>query len=140
MEIYKIVVSTFFVLDKDKKKRFFEKILLLVDVKSDIVLRMHFLIISNADVDFEVWNLQWRSYTIRDVFPTTRQVELIRKKEYAAAIVDPEHKVFEIHITALSIDLINKVHLSRQALIAYLKKHQVFTKVPSKYPNFVNIF
>ncbi len=44
-------------LDKDNKERFFKKSFLLADVKSDIVLGMLFLTISNADVHFQTRNL-----------------------------------------------------------------------------------
>ncbi len=52
-----MVVSTFSVSDKDGRERFFEESLLLADVKPDIVLRMPFLTMSNADNDFQAWNL-----------------------------------------------------------------------------------
>ncbi len=52
LEIYKIVVSTFSVLDKDGKERFFEESFLLDNVKSDVVFGMYFLTMSNADIDF----------------------------------------------------------------------------------------
>ena len=53
-----MIVSTFFVLDQDEKERFFEKSFLLADVKLNIVLRMLFFIMNNADIDFQVWDLQ----------------------------------------------------------------------------------
>ncbi len=43
--------------DKDDKERFFEKSFLLIDVKPDIVLGMSFLTISNANIDFQAWDL-----------------------------------------------------------------------------------
>ena len=52
-----MVVSTFFLLDKDDQERFFEESFLLADVKPDTVLGMPFLTINNADVDFQAWNL-----------------------------------------------------------------------------------
>ncbi len=57
-ETYKIVFSTFFKLDKDGKKRFYEKSFLLTYIKSEIVLRMFFLIMSNIDINFQAWDLQ----------------------------------------------------------------------------------
>ncbi len=48
-----MIVSTFFVSDKDDKERFFEKSFLLADVKPDIVLRILFLTMNNTDVDFQ---------------------------------------------------------------------------------------
>ena len=47
-----MVVSTFFLLDKDGQKRFFKKNYLLADVKSETVLEMLFPTMSNVDVDF----------------------------------------------------------------------------------------
>ncbi len=48
-----MVVSTFSILDKNGKVRFFEKNFLLVDVKLDIVLGMLFLTINNSNIDFK---------------------------------------------------------------------------------------
>ena len=72
LKTYGIIVSTFSVLDKNGRERFFEESFLLANVKPKIVLRMPFLTFSNADVDFQAWNLQWRSYTNGDVLPTTK--------------------------------------------------------------------
>ena len=58
LETYAIVVSTFFVLDKNGKERFLEESFLLADVKPKIVLGMPFLTMSNADIDFQAQNLQ----------------------------------------------------------------------------------
>ena len=52
-----MVVITFSVLDKDGRERFFEESFLLTDIKSDIVLGMSFLTISNVDIDFQARNL-----------------------------------------------------------------------------------
>ncbi len=57
LETYEMVVSIFSVSDKDGRERFFEESFLLADVKSDIVLQMPFLTISNADVDFQARDL-----------------------------------------------------------------------------------
>ena len=57
METYKIIVSTFSMSDKDDRERFFEESFLLANIKPEIVLGMLFLIISNADVDFQARNL-----------------------------------------------------------------------------------
>ncbi len=72
VETYGMVVSTFSVLNKYRKERFFEESFLLADVSPGIVLGMPFLTMSNADVNFQAWDLQWRSYTTREVLPTTR--------------------------------------------------------------------
>ncbi len=53
-----MVVSTFFILDKNSRERFFEESFLLADIKLDIVHGILFLIMSNADVDFQAQDLQ----------------------------------------------------------------------------------
>ena len=47
-----MVVSTFFILDKAYKKRFFKENFLLADVKPNVVLEILFLTMNNADIDF----------------------------------------------------------------------------------------
>ena len=58
LKTYTMVVSTFSLADKDGKERFFEKSFLLANVKPDIVLKMPFLTMSNANVDFQARDLQ----------------------------------------------------------------------------------
>ena len=105
-----MIVLTFSLLNKDSRKKFFKKNFLLADVKLDIMFGIPFLIISNVEVDFQVQNLQWRSYIIEGVLPTTKQVKLIEKKEFAVVTLDPEHKAFIVHIAVLNVDLVDEVH------------------------------
>ena len=135
-----MVVTTFSVSDKDGRERFFEESFLLADVKLEIVFGMIFLTMSNADIDFQARNLQWRSYIIGDVLLTTRRVELIQKKEFALAALDPKHEAFIVHIAALSVNSFDDVHPSRKAQIAYLKADKAPSKVPSEYADFVDVF
>ncbi len=110
-----MVVSAFFVSDKDGRERFFEESFLLADIKSDIVLGMSFLTMNNIDVNFQARDLQWRSYTTGDILPTTRRVELIKKKKFAIVALDLEHEAFIVHVAALSVDSGDKMHPSRKA-------------------------
>ena len=48
-----MVVSIFSILNKDSRERLFEKSFLLANVKLDIVREMIFLIVSNADINFQ---------------------------------------------------------------------------------------
>ncbi len=127
-----MVVSTFSVLDKDGRERFFKESFLLADVKSKVVLGMLFLTMSNADIDFQAWDLQWRFYTIGDVLPTTRQVELIGNKEFVIAALDQKYKAFVLHAAAFNIDSVDEVYPSRRVQIAHLKADEAPTKVSSK--------
>ncbi len=113
-----MVVSIFLVSDKDGREKFFEESFLLANVRPDIVLGMPFLTMSNTDVDFQARDLQWSSYTTGEVLPTTRQVELIGKKEFAVVALDPEYEAFVVHVAALSVDSGDEIHPSRRAQIA----------------------
>ncbi len=58
LETYGMIVSTFFVSNKNGRERFFEESFLLDDVKLDKVLGMPFLTMSNTDIDFQARDLQ----------------------------------------------------------------------------------
>ncbi len=140
LETYRMVVSIFSVSDKDGRERFFEESFLLADARLDMVLGMLFLTMSNPDVNFQAQDLQWRSYTTGEVLLITRRVELIRKKEFAAAVFDPQYETFVVHIAALSVDSGDEVHPSRRAQIIHLKADEAPTKVPSEYSDFADVF
>ena len=53
-----MVVSTFFMLDKDRKKRFFEESFLLTDINPDVIFEIPFLTMNNIDIDFQARDLQ----------------------------------------------------------------------------------
>ncbi len=140
LKTYAMVVSTFSVSDKNGKERFFEESFLLTDIRPDIVLGILFLTMSNVDIDFQAQNLQWRSYTTGEVFPTTRRIELIRKKEFVVVALDPEHEAFVVHVAALSVDLVDEIYPSRRAQIAHLKADEAPIKVSSEYADFADVF
>lgn len=71
---------------------------------------------------------------------TIKQVKLIGKKEFTVAALDLEHKAFIIHVAAFSINLSNKVHLSKKAQIADLKVDKSSNKDFSEYPDFADVF
>ena len=52
LKTYQIVVFTFFVSNKDSKKRFFEDNFLLANVKLDVMLRISFLVMNNTNINF----------------------------------------------------------------------------------------
>lgn len=53
LKTYGIVVSTFSLLNKDGKVRFFEKSFLLANIKLDIIFEILFLTMSNINIDFK---------------------------------------------------------------------------------------
>ena len=136
-----MVVAIFSVTDQANRVRFFKETFLVVNVSPDVVLRMPFLTLSGANVNFPKRELWWRSYTIEEAFPTTKQVELVGKKEFAAAFLDPGHETFVVHVASLeSPSQEGDVHPSRRAQIAALVANEAPTSIPTEYSDFADVF
>ena len=79
-----------------------------------IVLKMPFLALSNADVEFtELGKLTWRSYIAAEALPTTSQIELIDKREFARAGLDKNSKTFVIYVAVLEVLTTMLIHPSK---------------------------
>ena len=115
----------------------------MANISPEVVLGMLFLTLSGADVDFSGRELRWRTYTTEEVLPTTRRVELVGKKEFAAAALDPEHETYVVHVASLSSALLVAsldVHPSRRPQISGLIAEEAPTKVPAEYSDFADVF
>ena len=104
LDTFGMVVTAFSVTDKANRVRFFEETFLVANVSPEVVLGMLFLTLSGADVNFSGRKLRWKTYTVKEALPTTRRVELVGKKEFAAAALDPESETFVVHVASLSSD------------------------------------
>ena len=73
---------------------------------------------------------------------TTRHVELVGKKEFAAAALDPEHETYVVHIASLCFTPLASldVHFSREPQISGLIAKKAPTKVPAEYSDFTDVF
>ena len=143
LNIYRMVVIAFSVEDKANRERFFEETFLVANVSPKVVFGMPFLTLSGADVDFSGRELRWRTYTTEEVLPTTRRVELVGKKEFAAAALDPEHETYVVHVASLSsAPLVASldVHPSRRPQISGLIAEEAPTTVPAEYSDFADVF
>ena len=147
LNTHEMVVAAFSVVHKANRVRFFEETFLVANVSPEIVLGMPFLTVSGADVDFSGRELRWRIYITENVFPTTRHIELVDKKEFAAAELDPEHKTYVVHVTSLSSTPLASlesipldVHPFRRPQISSLIAEEAPTKVPAKYSDFADVF
>ena len=145
LNTYGMVVASFSIMDKANRVRFFEETFLVANVSPEVVLGMPFLTLSGADVDFSGRELRWRTYTTEEVLPTTRRVELVGKKEFAAAALDPESETFVVHIASLSSDASPSsspldVHPSRRPQISGLIAKEAPTTVPAEYSDFADVF
>ena len=141
LETYGMVVAAFSVTDQTDRVSFFEETFLVANVSPDVVFGMPFLTLSGADVDFPKRELRWRSYTIEEALPTTKRVELVGKKEFAAAALDPGHEIFVVHVASLeSPSQEGDVHPSRKAQIAALVANEAPTSISTEYSDFADVF
>ena len=93
-----MVIADFQVEDKANKPRFFPKTFLVTDTKFEMILEMLFLKISNADVVFGKKILTWKTYTTNEALPTTKQVQIIDKKDFVIAVLDADSEMFVMHM------------------------------------------
>ena len=130
-----MVVVAFSVVDKANQVRFFEKTFLVSNISPKVVFRMPFLTPSDVDIDFLGQELRWRTYITEEALPTTRRIELVGKKEFAAAVLNPEHETYVVHVTSFSsISLVTlNVHPSRRPQISGLITKETPKKVPTEY-------
>ena len=114
---------------------------ILPNTSIEVVLKIFFLILNNANIQLIKTELNWSSYTTTEALLTTKRVKLIDKKEFAKTALDKEFKLFVIHIAGLEALLARMmIHFLQQASIAALKQNEALTKVSSKYLDYANIF
>ena len=139
MDTYGIVVAAFSVVDKANWVKFFENTFLVANVSSEIVFKMPFLILSSANVDFSVWEFQWRTYTTKEAFFTTRYIKLVGKKEFAVVAFFLKYETYVVYVASLGSTSIN-VHPSWRPQLFGLITKETFTKVLDKYTDFADVF
>ena len=93
-----MIISDFEVEDKGGRHRFFQETFLVADTKFKMILGMHFLKISNANIVFNKRTLTWKLYTTNKALSNTRQVKLVNPKKFVIAALDADSKIFVIYI------------------------------------------
>ena len=142
LDTYGMVVATFSVEDKANRVRFFEETFLVANVSLEVVLGILFFALSGTDIDFSGRELRWRTYTTEKVFPTTRRVELMGKKEFAATVIDPEHETYVVYVASLSSTPLAflDIYPSRRPQVSGLIAEEAPTKVSAEYSDFADVF
>ena len=145
LDIYGMVVTAFSVTDKVNQVRFFEETFLMANISSEIVFGMPFLTFNSADVNILGWELRWRIYTTEKALPTTRCIELVGKKEFAAVALDLEHETYVVQVGSISSDAspsssLLDVHLFQRPQISGLIAEEAFIKVLAEYSDFADVF
>ena len=77
---------------------------LLADLSMEVVLRMPFLTLSNANIQFAQKKLTWKSYITAKALSTTKRVEIINKKEFTKAALDKNVKAFVVRVASFSFN------------------------------------
>lgn len=88
LKIYIMIIALSQVDNIDGKSCFFKETFLLIDMGINAIFVMFFIFLSNVKVNFNDQELKQKQYTIVHVFLTNRQMELVRKKEFAAVTLD----------------------------------------------------
>ena len=114
LETFGMVIADFQMEDKANRLRFFQEIFLVADTKSEMILGIPFLKISNADVSFGKGTLMWKTYTTNKALPTTKQVQIIDKKNFVIVALDTDNETFVIHV-AIRERKGMPVHFEKQA-------------------------
>ena len=114
LETFGMVIADFQVEDKGGRPRFFQETFLIADTKFEVVLRMFFLKISNADIAFGERTFTWKSYTINEALSTTKRVQLVDPKEFIIAALDVDSETFVMHIAIQERERM-PVHAEKQA-------------------------
>ena len=73
-----------------------------------------------------------------EALPTTRGVEIIDKKKFAAAALNANDETFVVYIAALAELTTIPIHPSHQAQVAVLTSEK--TGIPTEYSDFSNVF
>ena len=100
-----MTIVGFSIKDKSDRARFFEETFLLVDTNMKIVLKMPFLALSNANIQFDIDSFTRRSYSTAEALPTTRWVELIKKHNFAKTALDKNSETFGVHIATHEVSV-----------------------------------
>ena len=138
LDTFGMVIADCSVKDKLGRVRFFQETFLLANIGLEVVLGMLFLTLSKADIRFAERELVWRTYTAAEALPTTRRVEIIDKREFAAAALNADDETFVVHVAALAEPTTMPIHPSRQAQVAALTSEE--TGIPTEYSDFSDVF
>ena len=98
LETFGMMITDLQVKNKVGRPRFFKEIFLVANTKFEVILRMLFLKLSNADMLFGKKILIQRTYTINKALPTTKQVQIINKKDFIIVALDADNKTFIVYV------------------------------------------
>ena len=116
IETFEIVIANFRIEDKVGRPRFFHKIFLVADTKFEVILKMPFLKISNADILFGKKTLTCKFYTTNKAPPTTKQVQIVDPKKFVISALNVDSKTFVVYVAIWNWEKM-PMHSKKQASI-----------------------
>ena len=111
----------------------------MANTKFEVILRMPFLKISNANMTFDEKILRWKFYITNKALSTTKQVQLVNPKNIVIAALDVDSKTFIVHV-AIREQKEMPVHSKKQAQVGTLLFDKVSTAVLAEYSDYSNVF
>lgn len=130
-----MMIAAFLINNKDKKIRFFKKIFLFANFSLDVIFKILFFTLSNANVKFLKQKILWQGYITAKTLYITCQVEVIDWKKFAATALDKEEKSFVIHLTF--IFFFNNYHKVQQ--VSFYTNKNLIIILPKCF-KFIDIF
>ena len=70
----------------------------MANIKFKVILGIPFLKFNNTNVLFGKKTLTWRTYITNKALPSTKQVQIINKKDFVIAALDANNETFMIHV------------------------------------------
>ena len=67
---------------------------------------MLFLTLSKVEINFAERELNWRMYCLNEALPTTKQVQIINHREFAAAALALNKEAFVVHVAYLETKIL----------------------------------
>ena len=134
-----MVIADFQMEDKSSRPRFFQETFLVADTKFEVILRMLFFKISNADVAFGEGMLTWKLYTTNKALPTTKRVRLVDPKEFVIVTLNADSETFVMHVSIREREEM-PMHTEKQAQVGALLFDEAPTEVPAEYFDYSDIF
>ena len=138
LDTFGMVIADCSVKNKLGRVRFFQETFLLANIGLKVVLGILFLTLSKADIRVAEQELVWRTYMATEVLPTTKRVEIIDQREFAATALNANNEIFVMHPAALAEPMTMPIHSSCQAQVAALTSKE--TRIPAEYSDFSNVF
>ena len=127
----------------------------MANTKFEVVLRMLFLKLSNADMSFGKETLTWKSYTTNKALLITERVQLVDPKELVIAALDADSETFVVYMAIrkqeeMTIDPKRKAQIEAEigaksgaqsrVQVGALNFNKAPTEVLAKYSDYSDVF